>query len=193
MLSDFAAVDHELADVGEVFQNLADIQGIEDWSFGEAPWTEDQKAFERQWRRLPSLYAQLNEALKQDGMATRAHLTRRVAEGEGRLDADHVMAAGLATMSKAEWTCLQHWHKTGALTLIWDGDASYVDDVHNEAGLFIRKYRGTAASFPAKALPRPPSGSGRRMFLGCESSPICPQCVGHVLSRGIGSHLGGAS
>ena len=37
VLADFAAVDHELADVGEVFQNLADIQGIEDWSFGESP------------------------------------------------------------------------------------------------------------------------------------------------------------
>ena len=156
VLADFAAVDHELADVGEVFQNLADIQGIEDWSFGESPWSEDQKAFERQWRRLPALYAQLNAALQQDGLATRAHLTRRVAEGEGRLDADHVLAAGLATMSKAEWTCLQQWDKTGALTLMWDGDASYVDDVHNEAGLFIRKCRGTASPFPRRTLASKP-------------------------------------
>ena len=43
VLNDFAAVDHELAEVNHVFQNLADIQGIEDWSFGEAPWSEDQK------------------------------------------------------------------------------------------------------------------------------------------------------
>ena len=179
VLSDFAAVDHELADVGEVFQNLADIQGIEDWSFGEAPWSEDQKAFERQWRRLPSLYAQLNEALKQDGMATRAHLTRRVAEGEGRLDADHVMAAGLATMSKAEWTCLQHWHKTGALTLIWDGDASYVDDVHNEAGLFIRKYRGTAASFPRQGIATSPP---RVQAVACSSAVSQAQYVRNVLA-----------
>ena len=57
VLDDFAAVDHELADVGKVFQNLADIQGIEDWSFGEETWSEDQKAFERQWRREPALYA----------------------------------------------------------------------------------------------------------------------------------------
>jgi hypothetical protein len=68
VLSDFAAVDHELADVHAVFQNLADIQGIEDWSFGEEPWSEDQKAFERQWRRLPSLYERLNAALREDGM-----------------------------------------------------------------------------------------------------------------------------
>ena len=36
------------------------------------------------------MYEQLNDALREDGMATRAHLTRRVAEGEGRLDVDHV-------------------------------------------------------------------------------------------------------
>jgi hypothetical protein len=179
VLSDFAAVDHELADVGEVFQNLADIQGIEDWSFGEAPWSEDQKAFERQWRRLPSLYAQLNEALSQDGMATRAHLTRRVAEGEGRLDADHVMAAGLATMSTAEWNCLQHWDKTGALTLIWDGDASYVDDVHNEAGLFIRKYRSTAAPFPRKSIATSPP---RVQAVACSSAVSQAQYVRNVLT-----------
>ena len=180
VLSDFAAVDHELADVGNVFQNLADIQGIEDWSFGEAPWSEDQKAFERQWRRLPLLYAQLNDALAQDGMATRAHLTRQVAEGAGLLDADHVLAAGLATMSKAEWTCLQQWNKTEALTLIWDGDASYVDDVHNEAGLFIRKYRRTASSFPRQGIASAPP---RVQAVACSSTVSQAQYVRNVLAN----------
>ena len=180
VLSDFAAVDHELADVGNVFQNLADIQGIEDWSFGESPWSEDQKAFERQWRRLPLLYAQLNDALAQDGMATRAHLTRQVAERAGRLDADHVLAAGLATMSKAEWTCLQQWNKTEALTLIWDGDASYVDDVHNEAGLFIRKYRGTASSFPRQGIASAPP---RVQAVACSSTVSQAQYVRNVLAN----------
>ena len=180
VLSDFAAVDHELADVGNVFQNLADIQGIEDWSFGEAPWSEDQKAFERQWRRLPLLYAQLNDALAQDGMATKAHLTRQVAEGAGLLDADHVLAAGLATMSKAEWTCLQQWNKTEALTLIWDGDASYVDDVHNEAGLFIRKYRRTASSFPRQGIASAPP---RVQAVACSSTVSQAQYVRNVLAN----------
>lgn len=156
VLGDFAAVDHELADVHSVFQNLADIQGIEDWSFGEEPWSEDQKSFERQWRRLPAMYGLLNEALAQDGMATRAHLTRCVAEGKGRLDVDHVVAAGLATMSTAEWQCLAQWNKRGRLTVMWDADASYVDDVHNEAGLFVRKHRGTDAAFPRATISTTP-------------------------------------
>ena len=156
VLSDFAAVDHALADVNVVFQNLADIQGIEDWSFGERPWSEDQKVFERQWRKLPGIYERLNDVLEQDGMATRAHLTRRVAQGEGQLDVDHVLAAGLATMSQAEWTCLQHWQKADALTMMWDADASYVDDVHNEAGLFVRKYRVESAPFPRAAIAKAP-------------------------------------
>jgi len=156
VLSDFAAVDHELADIHNVFQNLADIQGIEDWSFGEESWSEDQKSFERQWRRLPAIYTSLNQILEQDGMATRAHLTRRVAEGEGHLDVDHVLAAGLATMSSAEWQCLQRWAKREALTIMWDADASYVDDPHNEAGLFVRKHRGTESSFPRASIQSSP-------------------------------------
>ena len=147
-----------------VFQNLADIQGIEDWSFGEDPWSEDQKAFERQWRKLPALYRQSHAALLGDGLATRAQLTRRVAEGEQQLDVDHVLAAGLATMSQAEWKCLNRWHAQHNLTLLWDADASYVDDVHNEAGLFVRKYRGST--------PRSPERPWRRTHRGSRWSPV---------------------
>ena len=179
VLSDFAAVDHELADVHTVFQNLADIQGIEDWSFGEEPWSEDQKAFERQWRRLPGLYAQLHEALRQDGMATRAQLTRRVAEGEGRLDVDHVLAAGLATMSQAEWMCLQHWAKSGQLTVMWDADGSYTDDVHNEAGLFIRTFRGQGTPFPRASLATTPP---QVRSVACSSTVSQTQYVRDVLA-----------
>ena len=102
------------------------------------------------------MYGLLNEALAQDGMATRAHLTRRVAEGEGRLDVDHVLAAGLATMSTAEWQCLAQWNKRSGLTVMWDADASYVDDVHNEAGLFVRKHRGTDSAFPRATISTTP-------------------------------------
>ena len=69
---------------------------------------------------------------------------------------------------------------------------SYVDDVHNEAGLFIRKYRGTAASFPRQGIwPRIPLGFIR--WPACSSAvsqdPIRAQCLGHVLSRGARPHL----
>ena len=180
VLGDFASVDHELGDVDMVFQNLADIQGIEDWSFGEEPWSEDQKAFERQWRKLPSLYRQLHKALLGDGLATRAQLTRRVAEGEQQLDVDHVLAAGLATMSQAEWKCLNRWHARHNLTLLWDADASYVDDVHNEAGLFVRKYRGVDTPFPRTALAQNPP---RVQLVACSSTASQTQYVRNVLSE----------
>ena len=155
VLSDFSAVDHELKDVDEVFRNLADIQGIEDWSFGEEPWSEDQKKFDRQWRALPGRYRALNASLARDGLATKAQITRHVAE-LGQTDGyDHVLVAGLATMSTAEWAVFKHWQKAGKLTTIWDGDASYVDDPHNEAGRFIRLFRGTSP-FPRQRIAENP-------------------------------------
>lgn len=145
VLNDFAAVDHELADVDRVFRNLEAIQGIEDWSFHEKPWSADQVAFEKQWRRLPSLYRELHDELANDGLTTRAHLARTVAL-QGATDRfDHVVAAGLATLTTAEWRCLQSWQAAGKMTVLWDGDESYVRDVHNEAGLFIRAYGGVKA------------------------------------------------
>lgn len=180
VLDDFAAVDHELAEVGKVFQNLADIQGIEDWSFGEETWSEDQKAFERQWRRLPELYAQLHASLGQNGLATRAHLTRRLAEGEGYLDVDHVLAAGLATMSTAEWKCLSAWEKSNKLTVLWDADPTYVDDVHNEAGLFIRKFKSPKTPLPKGTLAtQPPKVS----VVGCASTVLQTQHVRDILAN----------
>ena len=180
VLDDFAAVDHELADVGKVFQNLADIQGIEDWSFGEETWSEDQKAFERQWRRLPELYAKLHANLGQDGLATRAHLTRKLAEGEGHLDVDHVLAAGLATMSTAEWKCLDAWNKTDRLTVLWDADPTYVHDVHNEAGLFIRKFRSPNAPLVQGTLASQPPIV---RVVGCASTVLQTQHVRDILAN----------
>ena len=179
VLNDFAAVDHELAEVNHVFQNLADIQGIEDWSFGEAPWSEDQKAFERQWRRLPNLYNKLHEELERDGLATRARLTRVVAEQGGKLDVDHVLVAGLATLSTAEWRCLEHWERLGKLTIMWDGDNSYVNDQHNDAGLFIRKHRRTEPSNERDGIATSPP---KVVSVNCTSTVSQTQYVRNVLS-----------
>ena len=178
VLNDFAAVDHELADVDHVFQNLADIQGIEDWSFGEAPWSEDQKAFERQWRRLPKLYRKLHEELERDGLATRSRLTRVVAEQGGKLDADHVLVAGLATLSTAEWRCLEHWERASKLTVMWDGDRSYVDDQHNDAGLFIRKHRRKGPLGERKGIETAPP---RVLSVNCSSTVSQTQYVRNFL------------
>ena len=59
-------------------------------------------------------------------------------------------------MSTAEWQFAQ-WNKRGGLTVMWDADASYVDDVHNEAGLFVRKHRGTDAAFPRATISKTPA------------------------------------
>ena len=93
---------------------------------------------------------------------------------------DHVLAAGLATMSTAEWKCLDAWNKTDRLTVLWDADPTYVHDVHNEAGLFIRKFRspnaplvqGTLASQPPKVR-----------VVGCASTVLQTQHVRDILAN----------
>ena len=53
----------------------------------------------KQWDRLPNLYTQLHEVLREDGLVTKAKLSRKVAE-EGKTSGyDMVYAAGLAALT----------------------------------------------------------------------------------------------
>ena len=67
------------------------------------------------------------------------------------------------------------------LKVMWDADASYVDDVHNEAGLFVRKHRGTDAAFPRATIwPRNPL---QVHSVACSSTVSQTQYVRNMMSE----------
>ncbi|MGY8901356.1 MAG: PD-(D/E)XK nuclease family protein [Flavobacteriales bacterium] len=138
-LSDFHAIDHHLKDALAVFKNLRDIKEIEEWSFApDQELTEDQIIFMKQWDRLPTLYTKLHEVLSEDGLVTKAKLSRKVAE-EGKTNGyDMVYAAGLAALTGSELLYMKKWRAAGKLSYLPDADQLYVEDGQMEAGYFIR-------------------------------------------------------
>ena len=138
-LSDFHAIDHHLKDALAVFKNLRDIKEIEEWSFApDKKLTDDQIIFMKQWDRLPNLYTKLHEVLREDGLVTKAKLSRKVAE-EGKTDGyDMVYASGLAALTGSELLYMKKWHASGKLCYLPDADSFYVEDEQMEAGYFIR-------------------------------------------------------
>tara|TARA_B100000767_G_scaffold136647_1_gene129419 strand:+ start:1425 stop:4205 length:2781 start_codon:yes stop_codon:yes gene_type:complete len=138
-LSDFHAIDHHLKDALAVFKNLRDIKEIEEWSFApDKKLTDDQIIFMKQWDRLPNLYTKLHEVLREEGLVTKAKLSRKVAE-EGKTDGyDMVYAAGLAALTGSELLYIKKWHASGKLCYLPDADRFYVEDGQMEAGYFIR-------------------------------------------------------
>lgn len=139
-LRDFNEIDQHLLDAQRVFQNLCDIEGIEDWSFGDPEsLKEGQQAFLRQYLQLGPLYGAFTTALKERKQGYSGMLARQAATEQIQLDYDRVFVAGMSALTPAEQQFLRAYEKADRLTWAWDGDVAYVENAATEAGLFIRE------------------------------------------------------
>lgn len=147
-LRDFNEIDQHLLDAQSVFQNLCDIEGIEDWSFGDPDALKPgQQAFLRQYMQLGPLYAAFTSALAERKQGYAGLLARQAAAIPIGGDYDHVFIGGMSALTPAEMQFLKGYERADRLTWAWDGDATYVEHESIEAGLFIREQmRERAAS-----------------------------------------------
>lgn len=161
VLADFAQLDYDLVDPGEVYAELRDIALLQQrfphlsaeqqrfmrqfWeSFSVGKQTAIQLKFLQLWGRLPRLYRQFKEELARQGLTTPATTYRDLAEGKAAnpqfIDAyKQVAFVGFNALSRCEATLFAHWQDTGKASFYFDGDNYYLDDDMQEAGLFLRK------------------------------------------------------
>lgn len=161
-LRDFNEIDQHLLDAQSVFQNLCDIEGIEDWSFGDPDSLKPgQQAFLRQYMQLGPLYAAFTAVLAERKQGYAGLLARQAADVPISGDYDHVFIGGMSALTPAEMQFLKGYERADRLTWAWDGDASYVEHDAIEAGLFIREQmreRGASAStLPHRLAEDPPA------------------------------------
>ncbi len=164
ILADFAQLDYDLVDPGEVYAELRDIALLQQrfphlsaeqqrfmrqfWeSFSVGKQTAIQQKFLQLWGRLPRLYRQFKAALAEQGLTTPAMTYRDLAEGRaanpGFIDAYKKMAfVGFNALSRCEAKLFSQWQEAGRALFYFDGDSYYVDDSLQEAGLFLRKNIG---------------------------------------------------
>jgi hypothetical protein len=153
-LRDFNEIDQHLLDAQSVFQNLCDIEGIEDWSFGDPDALKPgQKAFLRQYLQLGPLYAAFTSALEDRKQGYAGLLARQAASHAFTPDYDHIFVGGMSALTPAELQFLKGFERANQLTWAWDGDASYVQNEGIEAGMFIREQMRERGA-PASALPQ---------------------------------------
>lgn len=161
-LRDFNEIDQHLLDAQSVFQNLCDIEGIEDWSFGDPDTLKPgQQNFLRQYMQLGPLYTAFTAVLAQRKQGYTGLLARQAASVPIADDYDHVFIGGMSALTPAEMQFLKGYERANRLTWAWDGDASYVEHEAIEAGLFIREQmheRGASAStLPHRLSEDPPA------------------------------------
>ncbi|MGV3763645.1 PD-(D/E)XK nuclease family protein [Parapedobacter sp.] len=164
ILADFAQLDYDLVDPGEVYAELRDIALLQQrfpnlsaeqqrfmrqfWeSFSVGKQTAIQQKFLQLWGRLPRLYRQFKAELAGQGLTTSATVYRDLAEGRAAnpqfIDVyQQVAFVGFNALSRCEVKLFARWQGEGKALFYFDGDHYYVDDDLQEAGLFMRRNVG---------------------------------------------------
>ena len=182
-LRDFNEIDQHLLDASRVFQNLCDIEGIEEWSFAdEKKLGNAQRSFLEQYLQLGRLYDAFQKRLLEHGLGYAGLIARSAAQQQSSLDYPHVFVAGLSALTPAERKFLRQFELKNQLTWLWDGDESYVLPDEIEAGLFIREQGGWGTGNALNALSNRLSKSPPTIHsVGCSSTVMECQYVRKVL------------
>lgn len=161
ILSDFAQLDYDLVDPTDIYTELYDIALIEKqfphfseeqlvfisqfWStFSGEKQSYIQDRFIELWKTLPILYTDFHQMLKARGLATTPQFYRSFAKGQESNPSyvkqfKQLVFVGFNALNKAEVTLFKKWQKEELALFYFDVDRYYLDDVHQEAGHFIRK------------------------------------------------------
>lgn len=142
LLSDFDEIDRYCLNPAKIFQNLASIKEIEQWSFGEEELTDSQKRFMEFWDRLPGYYKLLNEALSKKNSCYAGNAFRHLANNINVLfdmDKDHrFLFAGFNALSTSELMIIRQLEQMGRADILINADSFYLENNQHEAGRFIR-------------------------------------------------------
>ena len=146
LLQDFNELDRYLVDAPALFQTLASLKEIRNWSpDGQTtPMIERRIAF---WKALFPIYVRYRGKLLADGMGYQGMLYRLAAE---RLEAfcrsqagRHFVFAGFNALNTAESQIIRTFLQEGSGRIYWDADPYYVGNTAHDAGLFLRRHLAT--------------------------------------------------
>ncbi len=160
LLADFDTIDKYGVDADQLFRNIEDIKVIESdlsyltprqseilkfWSTlgPEADLSAEKRRFLKIWQSLLPIYHQYRTRLRNLGFAYGGMIQReaayKITHDEFSFSPDrHFVVAGfnaLSTSEKILFDLLQH---SGRCDFYWDYDSYYVDNLQQEAGMFVR-------------------------------------------------------
>ncbi|QPH38427.1 PD-(D/E)XK nuclease family protein [Pedobacter endophyticus] len=167
ILSDFSQIDADLVDAQKLYRDLEDISVInqdfdylspEQYQFLSQFWTsysegkhkKQQELFIKMWRRMPKLYNKFHATLKEQGYLTNGSVYRHLAgditshrEFTANFGKEKIIFVGFNALSSAEAKIFTQLQEADKALFYFDADSYYLDDVSQEAGLFLRKNLNT--------------------------------------------------
>ncbi len=161
ILSDFIDLDSYLVDVKQVFKNIKDLKEIDNhfsffteeqkkaiklfWlNFSEEKNSKEKEKFLNLWNKLPAIYSVftqklLNQKLAHNGLIYR-EMANKIANNNLNIKTqDKFLFIGFNALNTAQEKLFEYLKKLGIAEFYWDSDKYYIEDEHQEAGLFLRK------------------------------------------------------
>ncbi|MEI6274879.1 MAG: PD-(D/E)XK nuclease family protein [Prolixibacteraceae bacterium] len=161
LLHDFDQVDKYLVDSELLFTNITDLKEIDehfnDWnddrkeeikhfwkSLTTGDQKSDQKEFARLWQVLYPIYQKLRVELFAGKIAYEGMLFRDAVENPDYLQSTwlssrNFVVAGFNALNNCEKRLFQSMQERGNIAFYWDYDEYYLNDLNQEAGLFMRE------------------------------------------------------
>jgi hypothetical protein len=160
ILRDFDQIDFDMVDPNAIYSYLKDLAVIDQqfpllteeqqaylnlfWSsFSTDRQIYIQQKFIELWTRLPLLYEQFHQKLREQNLTGIASTYRDFANGKGE-NRDFVdrykklVFIGFNALNKAEVKLFKQWQKDEKAIFYFDADSYYMDDKIQEAGHFLR-------------------------------------------------------
>lgn len=143
ILQDFNEIDRYLADPEQLYENLKDIKEIENWSLGEEELSEYQVNYLKFMSSLGAIYKHYTAFLLANQWAYQGLAYRQaVANLESSHftdDFEQLLFCGFNALNAAEIRIFNRFFLQKKASLLWDADRYYLDEEHQEAGLFMRQ------------------------------------------------------
>lgn len=146
LLKDFDDINSSLVDSDYMFDYLVSAERIKKWG-NENLDVNSNKLISNHllfWKMAKDLFYQLQKDLEKKGLAYRGLIYQKAVEilpffVENQ--SDHFVFVGLNALSNAEKKIIFDLYKGGKASLYWDSDEYYVNNPHQEAGVFLREYK----------------------------------------------------
>ena len=142
ILQDFNEIDRYLADSEQLYENLKDIKEIENWSLGEEVLSEYQQDYLQFMNSLGAIYKHFSSFLLSKKWAYQGLAYKQAVlnvEGNAFTPAfNKILFCGFNALNAAELKIFNFLYQSKKADLLWDADQYYLNDVSQEAGLFLR-------------------------------------------------------
>ena len=166
LVADFDMLDKYQVDAAQLFANISDLKELEAYTGyldskhielinrfwhtmlsegdGTIKGSVEKDSFLKVWRSLGAIYEEFRATLRKLGVGYTGMIYRdaveRLKQDKATLSGDErYVFVGFNALSECERALLEYMQQNCRVEFYWDYDRYYIENEHQEAGLFIRK------------------------------------------------------